>query len=354
MKLTDIFNKLIKSKKPAAEPSDVCADELYELGDVKRDEDSDPFLHSLKVLTPDDIAPKPEKKKYTPAEIISEVIRRVIVIACACVFAGSAATLVRSFVDYKRSDDIYGAIADNIFDSNLGSSDRAVSLAMPSRASSALPDYYTGLTADEEDLTEELSSSSYNIKFEHMKNNLTYLKSENPDIFGYINIEGTAISFPIVQSDDNEYYLDHAYNGDYLIVGSIFADFRAKPNMNDNRNTVFYGHNAQNGSMFNNVMNFLDESVFNSTLIEIYTFDGIYTYEPFSIYSTISTYQYFRMGFQNDEEFVAFCEEMQSNSLYNKNMTFTGSDHIITLSTCTNMSANGRYALHAKLVKVER
>ncbi len=327
--------------------------DIYEFSDKHRDYENDLFLHSLKTLTPDDLAPKPPKKKHTAGDIIYEVIRRAIVVVCVCVFVGSAATLVRSFVDYQRGDELYGDIAANIFDTDLGGGSHMVSLAQPSRQNSSTPDYYTGLTLDMSELPEEDTDVTYNVEFEQMKANLNYLKEINPDIFGYIHIEGTNISFPIVQGDDNDYYLDHAYNGDALVVGSIFADYRAKADMSKNRNTVLYGHNMRDGSMFNNVTLFFDEDTFNTKLIEIYTFDGIYTYEPFAIFETISTYQYFRMSFKNDADFVAFCEEMQEQSEFNKGMTFDGDDHIITLSTCTNMTTVGRYALHAKLIKVE-
>lgn len=349
MNLNDIF-RIFKRREAVPDKN---RDDIYELNEINRDEDSDPFLHSLKTLTPDDIAPKPQKKKRSASDIVNDLIRRGIIIACAGVFVWSATTIVRSFVDYKRGDDLYGAIAENIFDSDLGSVKRAVSFSLQSKQNSTLPDYYTGLTAEMSDDAYEIESLSRNVKFEQMKSNLTYLKSINPDIYGYIYIDGTKISFPIVQSDDNDYYLDHAYTGEYMIVGSIFADFRAYKNMDYNRNTVFYGHNMNDGNMFNNVMNFLDKDVFNSTLIEIYTFDGIYTYEPFAIFDTISTFQYFTMYFETDDDFVAFCEQMQSKSNFNKKMTFTGDDQIITLSTCTNVG-NGRYALHAKLVNVEK
>lgn len=313
------------------------------------------FLASLEALTPDDIAPKPEKKKYTVSEIITEIIRNGIVIVCAIVFIWSLGKLIQSFVDYKRGDELYGSIAEDIFSTDLGSGEHTVNLSTKSGTGSPLPDYYTNLTSDSNDLLDELGDSGYNVKFEQMKSNLTYLKGINPDIFGYIYIDGTRISFPIVQSSDNSYYLEHAYTGEYMVCGSIFADFRAWNDMMKNYNTVFYGHNMKDGNMFNNVMEFFDEETFNNKVIEIYTFDGIYTYEPFAIFEAIQTYHYFEMSFSSDEEFVDFCYEMQEKSMYNKNMTFTADDRIITLSTCKNDPAGlYRYALQAKLVKVEK
>ncbi len=312
-----------------------------------------PFRYSLDNLTQDDLAPVPPKKKRELADIVSSVIRGVIMTVCVCVFLGSAVTLTRSLVDYKRGDDLYGSIADNIFNTDLSGAAHAVALSPKSRASQPLSDYYTSLTEDAAEI-DDYGETSYNLKFEQMKANLTYLRTLNPDIYGYIHIEGTNISFPIVQYTDNDYYLDHAYTGEYMVVGSIFADFRAYSNMDYNENTVFYGHNMKDGNMFNNVMNFFDEEVFDTKLIEIYTFDGIYTYKPYAIFETIDTEQYFQMYFETGDDFVAFCEKYQKKSVYNRGYEFTEDDRVITLSTCTNVSYNGRYALQARLISVER
>lgn len=90
---------LPNANKPDASESANERD-IYEFSGKHRDYENDLFLHSLKTLTPDDLAPKPPKKKHTAGDIIYEVIRRAIVVVCVCVFVGSAATLVRSFVDY--------------------------------------------------------------------------------------------------------------------------------------------------------------------------------------------------------------------------------------------------------------
>ena len=324
--------------------------DIYELTSERRNL----FLESLDDLTADDIAlPKP-KKKRTAGDIITDLIRNVIIIICLGVFVKSAADILVNLNDYQRGDEIYGELADSIFNTDLSAIDHAVALSPASKPLGAMSDYYTGLTEEAPEIVED-TQGDYNIEFQRLKANLTYLKSLYPDIYGYIRVEGTNIDYPIVQCGNNEYYLDHDYKGNYMVHGAIFADYLAGSSMDDNYNTVFYGHNVKSGSMFNNVMNFLDESVFNSKQIVIYTFDGIYTYEPFAIFDTIDTYQYFRMRFADNNDFVSFCEEMQSKSRFNKNMTFTGDDRVITLSTCTNdWSGHGRYALHAKLVKVER
>ena len=351
-KLAQRLSALLKNKHKRETPCPTDGD-IWELT-APSSPGSKAFLRSLDDITQDDLAPAPPKKQLSLSDMAFGLIRRAVALACICVFIYSGFTLIRSFVDYKRGDELYSSIADSIFDGNLGGQ-HAVSMALSARQSVPMPDYYTGLSSDSSELDEELSGGSYNVKFEQMKANLNYLKTVNPDIYGYIYIPDTSISLPIVQSDDNDYYLDHAYTGEYMACGSIFADWKASSIITDNRNTVLYGHNMNNGTMFNNVTKFLDEDFFLNTNIEIYTFDGIYTYEPFAIFETISTYKYFRMKFDGDADFVSFCEEMQNKSLYNRNIEFTGKDRIITLSTCTNsFTSVGRYALHARLIKVEK
>ena len=79
--------------------------------------------------------------------------------------------------------------------------------------------------------------------------------------------------------------------------------------------------------------------------------DGIYYYEPFSIYKAKYDYQYFRTGFTSSDDFISFADEMRDNSQKEKDVEFTKNDRILNLSTCTNIINSERYALHARLVK---
>ena len=75
------------------------------------------------------------------------------------------------------------------------------------------------------------------------------LKAINPEVIGWIQIEGTSISYPIMKGKDNDYYLKHTFEGNYNAAGSIFIDYTNNSNFED-CNTIIYGHNMKNGSMF--------------------------------------------------------------------------------------------------------
>ena len=110
------------------------------------------------------------------------------------------------------------------------------------------------------------------------------------------------------------------------------------------------------GTMFNTLDYFFKEEFFrNNRYIEIYTFDGIFTYEVFAVYIIDMYYPYIRTAFNSGEEFKEFAYKMKSNSIFqHDDIEFNENDRILTLSTCTNRVQTDRIAVQAKLVKIER
>ncbi len=320
--------------------------------------DKDIFLNSVNELTRDDLAPK-KKNPEKVRRVMFSVFRVLLLIVLGTVFTVSLLTVLNSFKSYEKTEEIYTPIADNAFDTLIGAK-RAVSLSKELIPSKAMPNYEDGLAGAYEEDEKPVETVVGSPLFELRKANINTLRvTTNPDIYGLIQIDGTKIKYPVVRGTDNDFYLDHAFDKSELVYGSIFADYKTKDPITENKNTVFYGHNVANGSMFNNVMNFTAPEVFESALIEISTTDGIYIYKPFAIYKTVDTDQYFRMDFSSDDDFIAFCEEAQSKSLVESSIEFDKDDTIITLSTCTQYDdleyyGRGRYALHAVLIRVER
>ncbi len=195
-------------------------------------------------------------------------------------------------------------------------------------------------------------TSAYDQQLEQMRASLTSLREINSDVYGWIYVEGTKINYPILLGTDNDYYLDHSYNNNYLPIGSIFLDYTTKNPITENYNTVIYGHNVAAGNMmFHDMTKFLNEDFFRSAKIYIYTMEGVYIYQPVSVYQTTAEYQYFRTEFGSEASFLEFANEVVSNSKFASDAVLSAGDTMITLSTCTNGAANGRYALHAKLVE---
>lgn len=319
---------------------------------------SDPFLNSLDKLSEKDIPTdsKPKAKKKKKASLLTSVI---LGISCA-VFVGCAVYLVFDQINKKVGGDMYDEMADKYFDGisfveegeieeeeekDTGAVRR---LSKASSASKVL------CLSDRIALGANVVTGNYDEQLQQMRASLTALSEQNPDTYGWIQVPGTRINYPITQSNDNDWYLKHAHDGSYSVLGSVFADYRNNTEIYRNFNTVLYGHNITDGKMFHDVeMFYNDEEFFQNTLIYVYTMDGVYVYEPFAIYLTEATYNYFRTEFGAAEHFVDFAYMMKSNSKYEKDMDFVRTDRMLTLSTCKNsFDQIWRYSLQAKLVQV--
>ena len=111
------------------------------------------------------------------------------------------------------------------------------------------------------------------------------LNEKNHDTVGFIKVNGTDINYPVVKSNDNDYYLTHSYDKSVSGAGWIFADYRNKLDGTD-KNIIIYGHNRRNGSMFSTLKNILNDDWFNNQNNKNVTFiteQGSTEYEVFSV-----------------------------------------------------------------------
>lgn len=331
----------------------------FEITSDEEEKTSGVFINSLDEFSADDVVineTAAKAQKISPTEIIRKVMFWFFLVT----FLISFWMLIENLAAKQKGDEIYALLENEFFSSGFsfdGSGGftpeegevKYLASDRESAATLSITDRIAGL--EQESDSSSGSSGTYNEELEKMRAGLASLAQINPDIYGWISIAGTSINYPIVQGEDNDYYLDHAYTGDYLPIGSIFADYRNSKNITKNYNTIFYGHNITSGSMFHDVTKFFKDEYFEDTYIYIYTVDGIFVYEPFSVYETRYDYNYFKTDFKSAEDFITFTEEIKANSAKEKDMEFTENDRIITLSTCTNGAYYARYALHAKLVK---
>ena len=186
---------------------------------------------------------------------------------------------------------------------------------------------------------------------ERIETSLKEYMKINPEVMGWIYVPDTDIDYPFVLGEDNDFYLDHSPEKYYSIYGAIFEDFENHPDIDDNRNTVLYGHNVRFGGMFHDVEKFLEKDFFDKTPIYLYTTEKVYIYEPFSIFEASYDYQYFQVDFKDDGEYVAFMREMRDNSRFPRDIDFTAEDRMLTLSTCTNGAKTQRWSFQSILVE---
>ena len=175
----------------------------------------------------------------------------------------------------------------------------------------------------------------------------TVLREINPDVVGWIYIEGTNINYPIVQGETNNTYLHHLINGKYNASGSIFMDFRNNPDYTD-RNTVLYGHHMGDGSMFAHITKYQRQSYYEAHPTG-YLFTPERTYELifFSGYVTDMRGNAWQMTFPSAQDYAQWLQDTASRSLFSCGILPTVSDQVLTLSTCTYEYDGARFVLSA-------
>lgn len=183
--------------------------------------------------------------------------------------------------------------------------------------------------------------------------NFDELLSKNSDTVGWIKVDGTKVNYPVVQSDDNDYYLSHAFNKKSNAGGWIFADYRDDFE-EFGKNTIIYGHNMNNKTMFGSVPQMLNKSYLNNSsnyYIKISTPTCNTVWKLFSIYTIEPEVYYLKTNFIN-YSFEEFINTLKGRSVYNFGIDVTPDDKILTLSTCDNTGTK-RVAVHAKMISIE-
>ncbi len=178
------------------------------------------------------------------------------------------------------------------------------------------------------------------------------LKEINNDVKGWIQVKGTNINYPFVQTKDNNYYLYHSFDKSYNEAGWVFMDYRNK-NFND-RNTIIYAHSRLDKTMFGTLKQTLSNGWLDNKenfIIKISTETENTLWQVFSIYHIKTTSDYLFTNF-TDAEFDTFIQTLITRSIYNFNTKVSNTDRILTLSSCYSKSE--KIAMHAKLIKIEK
>ncbi len=351
-KLEDVKEEVTS---PLAEEGGNRTSEVNDLPEVSEKNNDEPavvdaFLSSLSDKASDDVA---STEKNNQKEKIKLGWRSILLAILLAVFLVSAGMIAFNLIDSYRAEKFYSDMNSDF----LGDSDRTglIGYLAPAVLDKEMPQY--GNVRLGSGNGEYSVIDTNNPFFAQYKEKLTEYQKTNPDIFCWIQVDGTGISYACVKGTDNNYYLDHNVMLEQNVNGAIFADYRCDTTILENPNLVLYGHNMiQEGVMFTDMLKFLDQTTFlNNRYITLYTVDAVYRYEIFAVYRTTSTYRYCQIGFMSAESFVNWCNEMNSNSMYNRNTgDFTANSRVLTLSTCVTGDPDGRYALQARLVSIEK
>ena len=182
------------------------------------------------------------------------------------------------------------------------------------------------------------------------------LQKENPDIVGWIEIEGTNISYPVLQGTDNSYYMTHNYKKEEVKDGSIFLDKDYDWSI-PSSNLLMYGHNMGDGAMFQDLLKYEDEEFYKQhPIVRFTTPTEDAEYEIISAFKSRVYYKseknvfryYFFINANNEEEYNEFVTKAKEASFYDTGKNAEYGDQLITLSTCSYHTEDGRFAVVAR------
>ncbi|WP_353892730.1 class B sortase [Proteinivorax hydrogeniformans] len=179
------------------------------------------------------------------------------------------------------------------------------------------------------------------------------LKEINEDIVGWIKIPETKINYPVVQAEDNDYYLERNFNREWNPGGAIFMDFRNT--VEDlGKNTVIYGHRMRDGSMFENLKRYKSQEFANEhRYIKLDTLYDETKWKVFSVYITDTDFNYIETDFDNDEEYQDLLDEIRRRSIIEMDIDVGVENKILTLSTCDYTFDDARLVVHATKIDSE-
>lgn len=282
----------------------------------------------------DDVAASAEMDAFVKLELKRREKRRKLTIAlCSLVAAGCLiAFSLSSLNDYKTERDTQQMIDWK---------DQAAKSIAESTTESG-PQY----TLDEAPEAREV--------LDEYKN----LLNKNKKLIGWLKIDDTNIDFPVMQTSDNEYYLNHNLNQEYDRNGTIFMDKDCDV-LKPSTNYIIYGHHMKSGKMFGKLDKYQDQKYCEEhkyiqfdTIYEKGTYEVMYVFRS-RVYSEEEiVFKYYQfIDADGEQQFDSYMEEMASMSLFDTGVTAEYGDQLLTLSTCDYQEKNGRFVVVAKKIK---
>ena len=262
---------------------------------------------------------QPEQKKKKK----SDVLLTIALIVAIAVFCYAAFNLYHIYTEYKKGTDEYNQIEE---------------MAVTERDADSA----------------EVAGPSAQIK-PPIEVDFDKLKSVNEDVVGWIYVDALPdISYPIVKGTDNQTYLHQTYEKNYNFAGTIFVDYENSGDFSD-CNTLVYGHNMKNGSMFGHLKKFREDDKLykQDKYFWILTPERNYRYEIITAYTTSVNSDTYTLFKGPGEEFEKYLETIKGYSeIQTDDTDLTIKDRIVTLSTCTGNEST-RFVVQGKRVDAE-
>ena len=273
---------------------------------------------------------KKKKKKKRSKNILLIII--ILILICTIIF--SFTNIIIWAIDSKKSGEIKNEIDEIATVDEVSDNENTKLVGQPEES-------------------EELNDYWYYVKFPLINVDFDELKTKNSDTIGWINVNNTNINYPIVQTDNNDYYLNHSFDKTWNDAGWVFLDYRNNSNFSD-KNTIIYAHSRLDKTMFGSLSKALNPNWHKNKdnhIIRISNEEENSLWQIFSVYVIETESYYITTSFNDNTSYLDFLNTMKDRSKYNFNTTLTAEDRIITLSTCYD--DDRKTVVHAKLLKKE-
>ena len=269
---------------------------------------------------------------------MSKLEKVIIVIA-------SIAALTAAFMIFKTARD-YKAASDEYDSLRQYASEEVNATETAEKVSDIKP-----IELEEAEERKELKSNENREDFPEMEVDFKALREKNPDTVGWLYVGSCGISYPIVQGEDNDYYMNHTFEGTVNSSGAIIMDYRDDKYLKD-WNTFIYGHNMKNGSMFGSLKKLLnDETLYDTDpYIYVYLPGYIYRYKIFSYYKDKPDSKMYWTA-DTLQEYRQYIRDALSLSVRDLGVETSEENNMVTLVTCSGSGAGKmRFFVHGEFI----
>ena len=260
-----------------------------------------------------------------------DVLRNASAAVCAAVLVMSGSGLLKTLSAYRAGADSYELLRESVAVSAAGAeTGRAPNCEDPA-AEPAAPDTPGGPEAPEP------------IDF-------NALKAINGDAAAWLRCPGTGIDYPVVQGENNSHYLRRLITGEYNAAGTLFIDCRNRPFTD--RNTVIYGHNMRDKSMFWTLLQYKKQAFYDEhPVMRISTPEREYAVQIFAGFTAGTDTDAWKLEFGDDGEFAAWLLRERGRSVFLSGVQVSAADKVVTLSTCCYDFPGARFVVVGRLTE---
>ena len=252
-------------------------------------------------------------------------VRAVLIIVLCIIFFSSLAFLLQIIMGYRMTDKLYEESASKFTAE-------------------------TGKEGSSEDTGKDSKEDTEGVP---ITVDFAALQSVNSDVVGWIYCEGTAVNYPVLQGEDNDFYLSHTYDRAANRAGSIFVEALNTPGFADS-NTIIYGHHMKNGSMFATLRNWADQDYYEEhPVLWLLTPEQNYQVKLFSGYTTPATSNTYTIFQGPCQELNDYLQMAHASSDFSADVETDPNGRYVLLSTCEYDYEDARYVLHGMLVPFE-